>query len=134
MRKNHGIEHSEIKNIVDSGSLSLPAFIATAGTTLIIGFVPNSLLLLHIALHNDKVRTQIKHSEPPFWLLTLALFYLLFTELQVWLRLARWKVVCTQTNQKGANEIYGANKTKSWQVLGKVKPRRGRNSCSLEGH
>ncbi|XP_048327083.2 uncharacterized protein LOC125421727 isoform X1 [Ziziphus jujuba] len=38
MRKNHGIEHSEIKNIVDSGSLSLPAFIATAGTTLIIGY------------------------------------------------------------------------------------------------
>lgn len=56
MKNNHGIEHSEIKNIVNSGSLSLPAFIATAGTTLIIGFVPYSLLLLYVALQSQHLK------------------------------------------------------------------------------
>lgn len=50
MKINHDIEHSEIRDIVGSGSFSLPACVATAGTTLIIGFVPNSLLLLHMLM------------------------------------------------------------------------------------
>lgn len=38
MKHNSNLEHSEIKDIVDSGGCSIPACIATAGTTLIIGY------------------------------------------------------------------------------------------------
>ncbi|KAF3443385.1 hypothetical protein FNV43_RR13067 [Rhamnella rubrinervis] len=38
MKINNDIEHSEIRDIVGSGSCSLPACVATAGTTLIIGY------------------------------------------------------------------------------------------------
>ncbi|XP_057953058.1 uncharacterized protein LOC131147584 [Malania oleifera] len=38
MKNNYHIEHSEIKKIVDSGSSSTAACVATAGTTLIIGY------------------------------------------------------------------------------------------------
>ncbi|CAN6571509.1 unnamed protein product [Malus baccata var. baccata] len=37
MKNNHNLEQSEIRNIMDSGTIGLPSCIATAGTTLVIG-------------------------------------------------------------------------------------------------
>jgi len=39
MKNNTNLQHSEIKDIVAEGC-SIPACVATAGTSLIIGFVP----------------------------------------------------------------------------------------------
>ena len=41
MRNSNNLEHSELREIAGSGSISAPACFATAGTTLIIGFVPS---------------------------------------------------------------------------------------------
>ncbi|XP_018504875.2 triacylglycerol lipase 2 isoform X2 [Pyrus x bretschneideri] len=38
MKNNHNLEQSEIRNIMDSGTIGLPSCIATAGTTLVIGY------------------------------------------------------------------------------------------------
>ncbi|VVA17522.1 PREDICTED: triacylglycerol lipase [Prunus dulcis] len=38
MKNNHNLEHSEIRNIVNSGSIGIPSCIATAGTTLVVGY------------------------------------------------------------------------------------------------
>ncbi|XLR08641.1 hypothetical protein S83_036579 [Arachis hypogaea] len=41
MKHNHNLEHSEIKDIVGPGGLSVPTCAATAATTLFIGIVPS---------------------------------------------------------------------------------------------
>ncbi|XLR36537.1 hypothetical protein HN51_045882 [Arachis hypogaea] len=41
MKHKHNLEHSEIKDIVGPGGLSVPTCAATAVTTLIIGIVPS---------------------------------------------------------------------------------------------
>lgn len=51
MSSNYDLGHSEIRKITASGHVSAPACVATAGTALIIGFVPKyqfqqSILLL----------------------------------------------------------------------------------------
>ncbi|XP_048435162.1 uncharacterized protein LOC125474950 [Pyrus x bretschneideri] len=38
MKNNHNLEQSEIRSIMDSGTIGLPSCIATAGTTLVIGY------------------------------------------------------------------------------------------------
>jgi hypothetical protein len=38
MKNNHNLEHSDLRKIAGSGSISAPACFATAGTTLIIGY------------------------------------------------------------------------------------------------
>ncbi|KAJ8425309.1 hypothetical protein Cgig2_022315 [Carnegiea gigantea] len=50
MKNNYQIEREEIKKIVHTGSFSTEASIATAGTTLVIGFVFLSLLFARYAL------------------------------------------------------------------------------------
>lgn len=50
MRNSHLGEHSEIRKIVDSGSLSTSASVATAGTTLVIGFVLEFIFFLQTLL------------------------------------------------------------------------------------
>lgn len=41
MSNNSNLDHSEIRKIAGLGSISAPACFATAGTALIVGFVPN---------------------------------------------------------------------------------------------
>ena len=58
MRTNYNLEHSEIKDIVGRGGCSVPACAATAGTTLIIGFVPSfqyALFFYGIVLSNTYI-------------------------------------------------------------------------------
>ena len=40
MNNNYNLDHSEIRKIAGLGNISAPACFATAGTALIVGFVP----------------------------------------------------------------------------------------------
>lgn len=43
LKNNYEVEHQEIKKIVGSGNISTAACIATAWTSLVIGFVPSPI-------------------------------------------------------------------------------------------
>ena len=54
MKQKNNAEHEEIKKIVNSGNVSTAACIATAWTTLLLGFVPyKSIVYLWLDWHRN---------------------------------------------------------------------------------
>lgn len=75
MNNNYNLDHSEIRKIAGLGSISAPACFATAGTALIVGFVPKcsfqqQLLLLDFL----EICCCLFRDSGSFWLFFFSIF------------------------------------------------------------
>ncbi|XP_054790088.1 uncharacterized protein LOC129295579 isoform X1 [Prosopis cineraria] len=120
MKNNYDLEHKEIQRIVGSGGLSVPACVATAGTTLFIGRY-SSLMLRFMELTSQDMTMEFSMYHVSCLGSSVAGCVASPVRYGLGWRSGSW--YANRKFRKEQMKMLGLIKPKKWQLLGKIQPR-----------